>query len=623
MKKGALAALTAAAALLFPGAAAAQQPVLEEHFDGSALPAGWRAVEGEWSVSGGRLVGRSSSAAQLSRITFGPRLDNYRVELTLRFESVADAARWTAIALDMAPDGAPPWWHAALRSGSLATNGVEFAERTAGNTWNVTERGAAPTEAGTGRDVEVAVEVRGNRAYWLYEGQQVLRTRAIRRSADGRLGLLVNGATVTFDDVVVTEIEPEPLVLPDDEETVPRVVAHRGYSSVTPENTLAAYAAGARSGADWVEIDVATSADGVPYVLHDNTVDRTTPGTGALPALQSSYLDGLEAGSWFTPAFGEQPLPRFDPMLDEVLRGPADLLLEIKGPETPAELERIIGMVRAKGLIGRTLLQSFDEQVLRDSRAIAPDLRLGLLRGALDADPVATSQALDVVAYNPSWAAIRGRDEMIDRLNEAGVAVMPYTVDDAAEWPVMRDAGVDAVITNKPGALVGWNARYEQAGNPTPARAEVLSPAPDAELERDDDVSVAVDVGGAREVAITLDGEPVEEGAHVPVDELALGEHAIAVEADSETAESRFHVVASAAGLAHVVATAGRFDDQLRLQLLRAVLDRDWGRVIGLAERNERALGRRLSRLIPRGPRPPGAAPPPGRFDITGTVDRW
>jgi glycerophosphoryl diester phosphodiesterase len=599
MRFRALGALAAAGALMLPGVATAQEPVLVERFDGPGLPAGWRAAEGDWSVSGGRLVGRSTGG-QLSRISFGPRLENFRVEVTLRFESVAEATRWTAVAVDLPQDGSVPWWHAALRSGSTAANGVEFAERTAANTWNVTDAGPAPTAAGTGRDVDVAIEVRGNRGRWFLEGEQVLATRAIRRSPDGRLGFVLNGATVSFDDVVVTEVESEPLVLPNDEATVPRVVAHRGYSSVTPENTLAATAAGARSGADWVEIDVATSADGVPYVLHDNTVDRTTAGTGALPALQSSYLDGLEAGSWFSPAFTGQPLPRFDAMLDEFLRGPSELLLEIKGPETPAELERIIGMVRARGMIGRTLLQSFDVQVLRDARAIAPDLRLGLLRSTLDPDPLAVSRDLDVATYNPSWGALRGRPDEIERLNDAGVAVMPYTVDTPADWALMRAAGVDAVITNKPGALVGWIARYEQAGEPVPPRADVVAPADGSRLERDDDASIAVAVGGAREVAITLDGEPVEEGDPVPADELALGEHVVALRADGESGEATFQVVASPTGLAHVVATAGRFGASLRLQLMRAVLDRDWGRVIALAERNERELGRRLARLIAR-----------------------
>ena len=74
---------------------------------------------------------------------------------------------------------------------------------------------------------------------------------------------------------------------------MPDVVAHRGYSSVGPKNTLAAVEAGIRSGAHYVEIDVASSADGVPIVLHDNTSDRTADGTGALSNVTSSYIAGL------------------------------------------------------------------------------------------------------------------------------------------------------------------------------------------------------------------------------------------------------------------------------------------------------------------------------------------
>jgi glycerophosphoryl diester phosphodiesterase len=593
------AALLAALVLLCLGpAGAAADPVLEERFNGPGLPAGWSAVEGSWSVANGRLVGRSTSSSQLSRITFGPRLENFRVEVTARFESANDAARWTAVALDMAPDGAVPWWHAALRSGSSATNGTEFAERTTANTWNVTDRAPAPSDAGVGRDVKLTVEVRGNRGRFLFNGEEVLTTRALRRSSDGRLGLLANGATVTFDDVIVTPIAPEPLVLPNDEATVPKVVAHRGYSSVAPENTLAAVASGARSGADWVEIDVATSADGHPYVLHDATVDRTTDGTGALAALTAPTLDALDAGSWFAPAFAGQPLPRMDPVLAEVQRGTADLLLEIKGPETRAELERIIAGLRGRGLIGRTILQSFDVQVLRDVRTIAPDLRLGLLRSTLDADPVAISRELGAVAYNPAWNALRPRAAEIERLNAAGIAVMPYTVDDPAVWPEMRDAGADGIITNRPGMLVGWNARYAQVGRPTPPRAEVLAPADGAELERGDSFAIALDVGGARDVEVTLDGEPVDEGDVVRADDLALGEHTVTVEAGGETGAAAFEVIASPTGLAHLVATADRISDRLRVKLLEQVLDARWSNFVRTVEQNQRELGRELSELL-------------------------
>jgi glycerophosphoryl diester phosphodiesterase len=593
------AALLAALVVLCLAPAAAQaDPVLEEHFDGPGLPAGWQPAEGSWEVVDGRLVGRSESTGQLSRITFGPHLENFRVDVTVRFESVQNAARWLAIAVDMPADGGVPWWHAAIRSGTSAANGTEFAERTAANTWNVPARAPAPSDAGVGRNVQIAVEVRGNRGRLFVDGEQVLSTRALRRSDDGRLGLLANGGTMSFDDLTVSPVEPESLVLPNDETATPHVVAHRGYSSVTPENTLAAVASGWRSGADWVEIDVATSADGVPYVIHDNTVDRTTDGTGALPALTAPYLDELDAGSWFSPAFAGQILPRMGPVLDEIDLGTADLLLEIKGPETRAELERIIGDVRARGLLGRTLLQSFDEQVLRDARAIAPDLRLGLLRGAVDADPVTTAQAFDVVAYNPSWNALQARAGEIERLNAAGVAVMPYTVDDPGVWPAMRDAGADAIITNRPGALVGWNARYEQAGpGGGPARAEILAPADGLELERGDAFSIAVDTGGG-EASITLDGEPASEGDRVAADDLGLGAHEVAVGAGDATGTATFSIVASRKGLAHVVATAGSPSDAFRMTVLRQVLAERWEQVARTVELNSRQYGAELSALI-------------------------
>jgi glycerophosphoryl diester phosphodiesterase len=110
---------------------------------------------------------------------------------------------------------------------------------------------------------------------------------------------------------------------------VPAVVAHRGYSAVAPENTLAAIAAAGRLDVDWIEIDVSTSRDGVPYVLHDVTVDRTTSGTGALAALDASEVDALDAGSWFSPAFAGQPVPR----LAAVVELGVPLLVELKAGE--------------------------------------------------------------------------------------------------------------------------------------------------------------------------------------------------------------------------------------------------------------------------------------------------
>jgi glycerophosphoryl diester phosphodiesterase len=560
--------------------------VLTEDFSGGAVPDGWTAVEGQWSVANGRLVGVSTSANQLSRITFGPHLRNYRVEATVRFEQVINAARWAAVGLDLAPNGATPWWIATMRSGTTAANGLEFAQRTTSDAWNVTDTAAAPHAAGTGRDVRVAVEVRGSRATWIFDGQEVMRTSALQRSEAGVLGLLANGGTVSFDDVVVTELEEEPVIRPVGPASTPAVVAHRGYSAVSPENTLAAVESALRSGADYVEVDVASSSDGVPIILHDNTLDRTTDGTGALPSVTSDYIDGLDAGSWFSNAFLGQPVPTLLDVL-ELMKGRAPvLLLEVKGPETRAELELIVGQLRDEGLIEQTLLQSFDVNVLRDVRAIEPELRLGLLRSSLDADPVAVAQDLGVVAYNPAWTALQNRTDVVEDLHAAEIAVMPYTIDDPAQWQILRDLGVDGVITNRPGELVGWNARHVQTVPDAPT-VEFAAPADGATLTRGDVLVPAVTSERAESIAITLDGEEVAEGAPVAVDTLAAGEHTLEVTVTgvngTGTASVTVTVQPSAAGLVRL-ATGPSVVRGLRDQLLRAIDRSDWIRVAAIAE---------------------------------------
>lgn len=574
-----------------PGAGAvpavlAQEPgdvVLTETFDGDALPAGWTPVLGDWQVRDGRLVGDAPDGSSPARITFGESLKNYRLEATLRFEQVDNASRWAGAILDVAPDGSVPWWQAVLRSTSTAGNGVEIAQRTRANAWNVPYTASAPFDAGTGRDVALAVEVQGARTTWSLDGREVLEGR-IDRTDGGALGFVVAGATVSVDDVTVTEIEPASYVGDDGE--LPVTVAHRGYSSVAPENTLAAYAAGMRTGAEYVEIDVHTSADGVPVVSHDQTVDRTTDGSGDVARLSSAYLTGLDAGSWFSPAFTGQRLPTFADMLDLMGTGSSTMLLEIKGPETSAEVERVVDMIVDAGLEDRVVLQSFDVDALRSAREHAPQIPRGLLRGALDADPVAVAEDLGAVMYNPSATALLARPGVVADLNEAGIAVMPYTVNSAADWKRLTDVGVDGVITDRAGAFIGWKEAQGQVGEPAPApepTVSIVSPADGAEVERGDAVVVAASSTDADEVVLTLDGERVENGASVPAADLALGEHTVVATATGEggeaTAERTVVVTVTAEGLRARLAGLDVSTGQLQ-QLLSALEREDWDRLV-------------------------------------------
>src|SRR5690349_12476749 len=153
-------------------------------------------------------------------------------------------------------------------------------------------------------------------------------------------------------------------------------VAHRGYSAVAPENTLPALAAGALAGATLIEFDVRTTADGVPVVIHDRTVDRTTDGTGHVGDLTLDEVRALDAGSWFSPAYAGVRVPLLADVLD--LLRESQVLLEIKPPATLEQVKVIVEMVADRGLLDRTVVQSFDPAVVRVVREAAPDIRRGL-----------------------------------------------------------------------------------------------------------------------------------------------------------------------------------------------------------------------------------------------------
>jgi len=235
-------------------------------------------------------------------------------------------------------------------------------------------------------------------------------------------------------------------------------VAHRGYSAVAPENTLPAFAAAIRGGATYVEFDVRTSADGVPVVIHDRTLDRTTNGAGSVWEQPYARLEGLDAGAWFSPAYAGAGIPTLAAVLDLIGPSPARLLLEIKPPATPEQVKTILEMVYDRGLAARTVVQSFDPAVVEMARVAAPDIRRGLLRLRFDPDTVALAQSLEVVTCNPSVVDVLAQPALVPALTAAGIAVMPWTANDMTEWSSLAAAGVAGLITDHVAELTGWSA---------------------------------------------------------------------------------------------------------------------------------------------------------------------
>ncbi|MFI9626528.1 glycerophosphodiester phosphodiesterase [Streptomyces sp. NPDC052042] len=544
------------------GSASAEgRVVVSEDFSGTSLPAGFRPAEGTWEVRNGRLYGTSADSDQQSRITFGEHLNDFRIEVTARFESVKDSARWTAMGLDVPANGSVPWSIATMRSGTTASNGLEFAQRTTAGAWNVTDTAAAPSAAGTGRNVRIAVEVHGTKARWFFDGREAMRTTRLARSADGVEALVVNGSTVSFDDLKVTELPSESWIRPAGSPMT--VIAHRGASSAAPENTLVSDEVARRGGAEYIENDVQPSKDGVPYVLHDSTVDRTTNGKGSIRSLTSTQLDALDAGSWFGPSYAGTRIPTLAAQLDDLRTRGGDMLLEIKGAHTRDEVAAIVKTVRDHGMADRVFVQSFEVDALKYTYELAPELPLGLLRGSLDDDPVALAKELHLASYNPSDDALSKRPGVVADLHRAGVAVMVWTVDSPARWQALETGGVDGIITNRPAELSGWNAAQQQERPTTPSAPTVTiaSPVAGTSLDRSQTPVAAVQATGADKVALTLDGDAVTPGKPLDLTALAAGGHTLRAEATgpggTATATSVFTVRATPTGLAHLILTSG------------------------------------------------------------------
>ncbi|XVV11426.1 glycerophosphodiester phosphodiesterase [Actinoplanes sp. CA-131856] len=235
-------------------------------------------------------------------------------------------------------------------------------------------------------------------------------------------------------------------------------VAHRGYSAVAPENTLPAFAAAVRGGATFVEFDVRTTADDVPVVIHDRTLDRTTTGAGHVWDHDLASLARLDAGSWFSPAYEGVRVPTLAETLALLAAPGPQLLLEIKPPATLPEVKTIMEMVTAAGLADRTVVQSFDPEVIRLVREAAPGVRRGLLRLRFEADTIPLAEELGVVCCNPSTADVLGAPHTVIELATRGIDVMPWTANDMTEWPTLLATGVAGLITDHVAELTGWSA---------------------------------------------------------------------------------------------------------------------------------------------------------------------
>jgi glycerophosphoryl diester phosphodiesterase len=238
----------------------------------------------------------------------------------------------------------------------------------------------------------------------------------------------------------------------------PLIFAHRGASADAPENTLRAFGLALEQGADALELDVTLSADGVPVVIHDDTLDRTTNGRGLVRRHRLAELKALDAG--YPALFGDKFAGARLPTLDEVFAayGHQTLInVELKQDRAAgrALAPAVIGLITRHGLAERVLISSFQFSSLRQIRALEPALPIALLY-AVAAGGARLVRWLNTdlhpEAHHPGCYTLS--PEQVPWFHAQGLRVNTWTVNAPEDLRRFALAGADGLITNRPGLAV-------------------------------------------------------------------------------------------------------------------------------------------------------------------------
>jgi glycerophosphoryl diester phosphodiesterase len=231
------------------------------------------------------------------------------------------------------------------------------------------------------------------------------------------------------------------------------VVAHRGFSAVAPENTLAAAARAIESGADGDECDVQATKDGELVLMHDDKLDRTTNGKGKLSDRTLAELKELDAGSWKDPRYANERIPTLAEWLAKHKNTNCEPVIEIKADGIT---RKVVETIREAGMIDRAVVIAFDSNVIKEVGSLEPRLRRAWVCGKeLTGSPTQRTQ----------WIADQARacgvnivdlghkmlsEEIIARLHAHGLTVWAWTVDEPAVLDCLMRWGIDGITTNRP-----------------------------------------------------------------------------------------------------------------------------------------------------------------------------
>lgn len=281
--------------------------------------------------------------------------------------------------------------------------------------------------------------------------------------------VLMSAALVGMGSGMVGQVDAAELIKPSLSENKILNVSHRGASGYAPEHTLLAYELGQQMKGDYIEVDLQMTKDGKLIAMHDETLDRTTNGSGPVKDYTLEEIKKLDAGSWFNERYPEYAKDEYVgltvPTLEEVIQKfgkDARYYIETKSPEVyPGMEEKLIEILNQYKLTGpnvpssKVIVQSFSAESLKMVHELDPTIPLVQLLWYDTAAAITDAELEEYKTYSIGLGMNYNRidEAYVQKVRQHGLLIHPYTVNEKEDMAKLLDWGVTGMFTNFPDRL--------------------------------------------------------------------------------------------------------------------------------------------------------------------------
>ncbi|WEG14362.1 glycerophosphodiester phosphodiesterase [Pullulanibacillus sp. KACC 23026] len=242
------------------------------------------------------------------------------------------------------------------------------------------------------------------------------------------------------------------------------IYAHRGSNGQCPENTMAAFKQALKEGADGIELDVHLTKDGVPVIIHDETVDRTSNGNGFVKDYTLNSIKQLSMGSWKSHQYRAETIPTLEEFLEWVASTSLLINIELKNNIFAYKgMEKVVlNMVTERGLLKRTVFSSFNHESLYKIHLLNTDAETApLLAKPLPISPMDYCRELGARGIHPHYRSVNS--PLISELHANHLSIRPYTVNLPHFMRLLMEWNSDALITDYPWMAANLKKQLKQS----------------------------------------------------------------------------------------------------------------------------------------------------------------